>query len=189
VTKNYVQQVIELKLRVGDIIRQKLLEVTDNRCKRMNYVSFQDITYEHGVVIDGWPLPQFCKPSSIGSRVEVQTLLSAWESGVTKFRLLDKEERKLFRKAYEQGKASLLVGLNACQRDWQRRCCLNGRWRGFRGTPTEGTENSSGQGEEEDEKGRHSVTHGTYERHAHLDPTISLTVSPTSRGSFTTTGT
>ncbi|KAI0076560.1 hypothetical protein K474DRAFT_1708026 [Panus rudis PR-1116 ss-1] len=112
ITKNYTQQVIDLKSRVVDIIRQKLLEATNNRCKRMNYASFEDISYEFGLAIDGWPLPAFCKPSSVTSRIEVQTLLSCWESNATKFRALSKPEHEAYKRSYEEGSAPLLVGLN-----------------------------------------------------------------------------
>jgi len=52
----------------------------------MIYVNFEEhITRKHGVIIKGWPLKTFESPSSVGSTVELSTLLHSWEQNATKF--------------------------------------------------------------------------------------------------------
>jgi hypothetical protein len=61
----------------------------------MNYVNFEDaITANHGIILENWPLKEFCNPSAIKSRNEVTVLLRSWESGTTRFRLMDTREWK-----------------------------------------------------------------------------------------------
>jgi len=59
----------------------------------MFYKSFDDqITRKHGIIIDGWPLPVFENPSSIGSQVELKVLFNTWQSGAAHFhRMLEDE--------------------------------------------------------------------------------------------------
>lgn len=53
----------------------------------MIYKNFDDhITRKHGIVIEGWPLRKFENPSSVGSQIELKTLLNAWQTGATRFR-------------------------------------------------------------------------------------------------------
>ena len=55
----------------------------------MYYQNFdENITTKYGVVIDGWPLEEFCSPSDITSWTEVSVLYQSWESGMTRFHKL-----------------------------------------------------------------------------------------------------
>ena len=66
-----------------------------SKISRMNYVNFEDaITANHGIILENWPLKEFCNPSTIKSRNEVTVLLRSWESGTTRFRLMDTREWK-----------------------------------------------------------------------------------------------
>jgi hypothetical protein len=59
----------------------------------MVYKTFDEsITRKHGIVIEGWPLPKFENPSSIGSQVELKVLLNAWQSDVARFRKMSESE-------------------------------------------------------------------------------------------------
>lgn len=54
---------------------------------RMYYVDFEGhITNKLGIVVVGWPLPHFVSPGLIGSRLELQTLYNAWDTGAAYFR-------------------------------------------------------------------------------------------------------
>lgn len=66
----------------------------------MFYTGFADhITTQFGVVIVNWPLPRFAAPSAMRTRVELNTLISAWENGnMTRFRKLTREEWEKWRK-------------------------------------------------------------------------------------------
>ncbi|KAI0776438.1 hypothetical protein BC629DRAFT_1255743, partial [Irpex lacteus] len=53
---------------------------------RLIYQNFDaNITEKYGVVVDGWPLDQFRSPSEVGSRIELETLRNALESGFVQF--------------------------------------------------------------------------------------------------------
>ncbi|KAI0681976.1 hypothetical protein BC835DRAFT_1425003 [Cytidiella melzeri] len=55
----------------------------------MYYVDFNlHITDKLGIVVENWPLKLFTAPGSIGSRIELNTLFHAWETGATHFRRL-----------------------------------------------------------------------------------------------------
>ena len=59
----------------------------------MTYDRFDDhITQKYSVVVKNWPLKDFCNPSSVGSRIELETLYNGWQSGVTRFEKLTEEE-------------------------------------------------------------------------------------------------
>ena len=59
----------------------------------MTYDRFDDlITQKFAVVIRNWPLKNFCNPSSVGSRIELETLYNGWHSGATRFEKLSTEE-------------------------------------------------------------------------------------------------
>ncbi len=59
----------------------------------MFYVGFDDhITSRLGIVLEGWPIPRFIAPSMIRTRVELTTLVNAWENDVSRFRKLTKDE-------------------------------------------------------------------------------------------------
>ncbi len=59
----------------------------------MYYVDFENhITNKYGVICENWPLTKFISPGNIGSRIELETLLHAWQSGATSFRRLTPTE-------------------------------------------------------------------------------------------------
>ena len=59
----------------------------------MIYKSFdENITRKHGIIIEGWPLHVFDNPSAIGSQVELNVLLKAWQTGATRFRKMTDDE-------------------------------------------------------------------------------------------------
>lgn len=60
---------------------------------RLNYRDFDNtITDKYRVVVDGWPLGQFRCPSEVTSRVELETLLYALESGSLTFTKLTPQQ-------------------------------------------------------------------------------------------------
>lgn len=59
----------------------------------MYYTNFDiKITQKYGVVVEGWPLQKFCSPSDLRSRLELDVLYRAWESGSARFRKLSRDE-------------------------------------------------------------------------------------------------
>ena len=59
----------------------------------MEYDRFNElITARHHIVVKNWPLKKFCNPSNITSRIELELLHNAWQSGVTHFQKLSDEE-------------------------------------------------------------------------------------------------
>jgi hypothetical protein len=59
----------------------------------MIYKNFEDhVTRKHGIVVEGWPLCTFENPSAIGSQVELNVLLRAWQTGATRFRKMTEVE-------------------------------------------------------------------------------------------------
>lgn len=68
-------------------------QITQFTAKRMFYTGFAEhITTQFGVVIENWPLPRFVAPSSMRTRIELSTLMNAWENNMTRFRKLTREE-------------------------------------------------------------------------------------------------
>lgn len=59
----------------------------------MYYQNFDTkITEKYGIIIKGWPLGQFCCPSDVKSRVELEVLFNAWKSGTAHFYKLSQQE-------------------------------------------------------------------------------------------------
>ncbi|KAI9069497.1 hypothetical protein FKP32DRAFT_1553814, partial [Trametes sanguinea] len=88
-----VDVIQDLRSRLTAVINQKLGKATQYTAKKMLYVGFAEhITARHGVVIENWPLPRFLAPSAIRTRLELTTLLSAWETDTARFRKLSREE-------------------------------------------------------------------------------------------------
>ncbi|THU95266.1 hypothetical protein K435DRAFT_666810, partial [Dendrothele bispora CBS 962.96] len=87
VTRNYVQETIQMKKDLVQLIQDKLNAAAGKtKVPRMYYKNFdQHITAKYGIKIVNWPLEKFRCPSEIPTRVEVQLLMSAWESGTTYF--------------------------------------------------------------------------------------------------------
>ena len=60
---------------------------------RMEYDRFSElVTARHHIVVKNWQLKKFCNPSNITSRIELELLYNAWQSGVTYFQKLTGEE-------------------------------------------------------------------------------------------------
>jgi len=59
----------------------------------MAYDRFDElITEKYRVVVKNWPLKKFCNPSAVTSRIELELLYNAWQSGATYFERLTCEE-------------------------------------------------------------------------------------------------
>ena len=75
------------------LVLPPLDEITGTVHARMTYDRFDDlITQKFAVVVRNWPLKNFCNPSSVGSRIELETLYNGWQSGATRFEKLSTEE-------------------------------------------------------------------------------------------------
>ncbi|OJT07132.1 hypothetical protein TRAPUB_2013 [Trametes pubescens] len=82
-----------LQARVANLIMQKLSQITNFSAQKMFYPSFGiHITSRFGIVLENWPVPRFIAPSAIRTRLELDVLLNAWDSGTTRFRKLTKVE-------------------------------------------------------------------------------------------------
>ncbi|KAG2093705.1 uncharacterized protein F5147DRAFT_747876 [Suillus discolor] len=93
VVSNYKQSFLQLKSNTSALILQKLREAAQVPVSRMYYVNFdENITAQHDVVLDNWPLKKFANPGDIGSMVEVKIVYNAFRTGVTKFRKLTAAE-------------------------------------------------------------------------------------------------
>ena len=65
---------------------------------RLNYLNFKTtITNKYSVMIEGWPLRTLKAPDDVGSRVELETLLHAWQTGTAKFIKLNSETFKQYK--------------------------------------------------------------------------------------------
>lgn len=68
-------------------------QITNFSAQKMFYPSFGiHITSRFGIVLENWPVPRFIAPSAIRTRLELDVLLNAWDSGTTRFRKLTKVE-------------------------------------------------------------------------------------------------
>lgn len=60
---------------------------------RMAYDRFDElVTARHHIVVKNWLLKKFCNPSAVTSRIELEVLYNAWQSGATYFQKLTREE-------------------------------------------------------------------------------------------------
>jgi len=60
----------------------------------MQYTRFDDlVTGKYGVIIKNWPLKEFCAPSAVPTRIALEVLFNAWDSGVTQFYKLSRDEK------------------------------------------------------------------------------------------------
>ncbi|KAG6871728.1 hypothetical protein C0992_010408 [Termitomyces sp. T32_za158] len=93
VVRNYVEENLHLRSEILALILHELKEVTNTKISRMYYHNFDShITAKSGVVIKNWPLKTFCAPSEISSRVELNILLNAWRSDITRFHQMTRDE-------------------------------------------------------------------------------------------------
>ncbi|KAG6848320.1 hypothetical protein H0H93_001197 [Arthromyces matolae] len=68
-------------------------EAAKAEVSRMYYHNFDTkITERYAVVVKNWPLPKFCSPSEVASRIELDILLNAWKSGTTYFHKMSHAE-------------------------------------------------------------------------------------------------
>ena len=59
----------------------------------MVYNNFDtNITDKYGIVIEGWPLPRFLAPTSIGAKLQLELLYTAWQKGTARFRVFTPDE-------------------------------------------------------------------------------------------------
>ncbi|KAF5371142.1 hypothetical protein D9758_004172 [Tetrapyrgos nigripes] len=95
-TRNYVQETVEMKKELVQIINQKLQAAAGKtRIPRMYYKNFDEhITKNHGLKLIGWPLEKFCSPSELATRVEIQIVKNAFESDTAHFYKMSNVERK-----------------------------------------------------------------------------------------------
>ena len=67
--------------------------LTGASISRMAYDRFDEfVTERHHVVVRNWPLKKFCNPSNITSRIKLELLYNAWQSGATYFQKLTQGE-------------------------------------------------------------------------------------------------
>ena len=120
VVVNAKMKMLELKRKTTTLILKKLCRyvfytkalllsvlsigtLTGAAVTRMAYDRFDElITDKYHVVIRNWPLKKFCNPSAVTSRIELELLYNAWQSGATHFQKLTHEEMG----AWESGRFS-----------------------------------------------------------------------------------
>lgn len=77
---------------------------------RLIYQNFDtNITEKYGVVVDGWPLDQFRSLSEVGSRIELETLRNALESGFVQFTKLTPEQLAQRRREQNEQRAAAAI--------------------------------------------------------------------------------
>ncbi|KAI0338444.1 hypothetical protein BDW22DRAFT_1313901, partial [Trametopsis cervina] len=90
----YQNELLHLKHKTAKLISDKLQYIArPDQVSRMYYNDFEvHITNKFGIIVENWPLKTFASPSNIGSRLELDTLFHAWESGATRFKRLSPTE-------------------------------------------------------------------------------------------------
>jgi hypothetical protein len=59
----------------------------------MEYDQFDElVTARHCIIVKNWPLKKFSNPSNVTSRIELEVLYNAWQSGATYFQKLTRGE-------------------------------------------------------------------------------------------------
>ncbi|KAG6894293.1 hypothetical protein C0992_006687 [Termitomyces sp. T32_za158] len=95
---NHASTTAELKTKLKDVINSSIETLLGK--VRMVYAGFEErFTIPYGVVIDKWPIERFCLPSEL-TRPELDILWSAWSSGTTSFRKMNREEWDKWREDY-----------------------------------------------------------------------------------------
>ena len=88
--------------------------ITGSTNLRMQYDRFDDlITRKYGVVIKNWPLKEFCNPSAIPTRISLEVLLNAWESGVTQFQKLSQHEMNAWENEQFSSRITMMSSSNS----------------------------------------------------------------------------
>ncbi|KAI1782952.1 hypothetical protein LXA43DRAFT_904549, partial [Ganoderma leucocontextum] len=91
VKQNYRQTIVTLKKEARHLINDKLR--IGGTLTKVQYKNFDvHITEHSGIVVEHWPLPVFRAPGDISSSVELQTLIDAWTTGATYFRVMGEDE-------------------------------------------------------------------------------------------------
>ena len=85
---NSKTKLLELKKRTASLILEKLRTYTIWNTTDST-ISF---TARHHVAVRKWPLEKFCNPSNVASRIELEVLYNAWNTGTTYFEKLTREE-------------------------------------------------------------------------------------------------
>lgn len=68
----------------------------------MIYAGFIDtFTRRYGVIVKNWPLSEFKNPSSVGTKTELELLLSAWNTGAAYFYRMPPSEHREWLATYE----------------------------------------------------------------------------------------
>ncbi|KAJ8087332.1 hypothetical protein PM082_006162 [Marasmius tenuissimus] len=102
--KNKAEEALLLRNKITLIINNKLAEVLGIDEPAMEYVNFdKKMTYDRGVVCEGWPLPKFVKLSDIGScTTTLRQVRDDWVEGRCRFRKLSPEEHVAWKKAHDE---------------------------------------------------------------------------------------
>lgn len=78
---------------------------------RMYYSNFdKHVTEKYGILMKGWPLPKFCNPSEVGSKVELEVLFNAWETGQAYFERLSQSDWDAWCEARFQASLAITTG-------------------------------------------------------------------------------
>ncbi|KAG7100121.1 hypothetical protein E1B28_001901 [Marasmius oreades] len=93
----------ELKNEIRDFIKANLAEVSGKEKPTMHYEEFDKlITLQNGIVLENWPIGDFCNPSRISNNIEIlHTLRDSWWDGQTYFCRLLPEEFADWKKQYQ----------------------------------------------------------------------------------------
>ncbi|PCH38802.1 hypothetical protein WOLCODRAFT_21188 [Wolfiporia cocos MD-104 SS10] len=95
VVRNYVEEVLELKKQMAALILHKLNKTAKTKVAHMIYTNFDSaITAKYRIIVEGWPLTDFCCPSDVGSCNELLVLSHMFKTSTTRFCLLSSEEFK-----------------------------------------------------------------------------------------------
>nr|VWO95564.1 Mitogen-activated protein kinase (EC [Ganoderma boninense] len=96
--QSYQETILTLKHEASRLINEKLREVSGGVLTKVMYKNFDThITENVGITVERWPLPTFRAPGDISSSVELQTLIDAWTTGATYFRVMGEEELREWR--------------------------------------------------------------------------------------------
>ncbi|KAL0572269.1 hypothetical protein V5O48_009695 [Marasmius crinis-equi] len=91
-----------MKGEIRDLVKEKLGTTLDRENPKMHYEDFDyHISYKKGVVMEGWPLPQFKNPSELSSALgPLEQLRDALVNDTCRFRKMDCVEWAAFKEEY-----------------------------------------------------------------------------------------
>lgn len=97
----------------GQVIDGAPGTISKGDANRMIYKNFdQHITRKHGIIVEGWPLHTFDNPSAIGSQVELNILLRAWQTGATRFRRMTADEHMAWVESHANSEIPPIAAVN-----------------------------------------------------------------------------